>query len=283
MCWSCVLWPKTKCFPHALISTTAKGDAVNTTSQMPCSMREQSLQKNRKISHLELFVWHVPTWDSIAFTCFHLSPLFKWCFPSSDESCALQHHTAFNNFLFQSTSHYRVFSTSCHNTLCIAIALEGEKAKNFFPYRSSRALMLPFQHLSSYLLFQACSISQSPCFLAIRDSKTDCSCWGVSNDDESSLAWIFSVQFRNSPSSICQKKNCQHSVTQHNAWLKWLLHTFWCLYCVNAEVVHYLLLCKQIFHFLFPCFAESVSFQRSKAVINSKVHLWHPEDRNTKS
>lgn len=133
--------------------------------------------------------------------------------------------------------------------------------------------------MSSYLLFHACSISQSPCFLAIRDSKTDCSCWGVSNDDESSLAWIFSVQFRNSPSSICQKKSCQCSVTRGDTRSKWLLHTLCSLRPANAETVHYLLLGKEVFHLLFSCFAESIRFQRSKAIINSKIHLWHPVDR----
>lgn len=62
------------------------------------------------------------------------------------------------------------------------------------------------KHSFSYLLFHACNISQRLCFLAIKDSEMECSCWGVSSEEESILAWIFSIQFLNSTSSIYQRK-----------------------------------------------------------------------------
>ena len=36
-----------------------------------------------------------------------------------------------------------------------------------------------------------------------------------------------------------------------------------------------LFLCKDIFHFLFSCFAKCIHFQRRKSFINSKIHLWN--------
>lgn len=157
-----------------------------------------------------------------------------------------------------------------------------ESTKEPLPSYNQHSMSVAHDSMPSYLLFQACSISQSPCFLAIRDSKTDCSCWGVSNDDESSLAWIFSVQFRNSPSSICHKKNHQCSVPRVNTRSEWLLHILCSLWSANTEVVYYLLLGKEVFHLLFPRFAESIRFQRSKAIINSKIYLWHPVNSNAK-
>lgn len=140
------------------------------------------------------------------------SHLFQTKISPPHANCALQH----NAFIIWPQM------ISCSNQSCVFLTSRAHSAQalqsnsSYSERNYSWTSSLPtqnqccsqFQHVSSYLLFQACSISQSPCFLAIRDSKTDCSCWGVSSDDESSLAWIFSVQFRNSPSSICQKENC---------------------------------------------------------------------------
>lgn len=45
------------------------------------------------------------------------------------------------------------------------------------------------------------------------------------------------------------------------------------LWTPDVKIVYYLLLGKEVFHLLFPRFAESIRFQRSKAIIHSKIHL----------